>query len=129
MPTREIEEFAKILVREVRDAAIRDCDIGRRPDSQSVGAKHWRKLGAGECDAVVEAIIPDCVDTALYFLLHAIDDGMLKLQYVAADGKVVDLTSEGLSELAGWYIGPEGWLSAYSEQRFNDFTDTDDGEK
>ena len=77
---------------------------------------------------MVEAIIPECVDAALYFLLHAIDDGMLKLQYVAADGKAVDLTSEGLSEMAGWYIGPDGWRSMYSEERFNEFVDADDGE-
>ena len=128
MPTREIEEFAKILMREVRDAAIRDCDILRRPNSQSVSAKRLQELGIGECDAVVEAIIPECVDAALYFLLHAIDDGMLKLQYVAADGKVVDLTSEGLSEMAGWYIWPDGWRSMYSEERFNEFVDADDGE-
>jgi hypothetical protein len=43
MPTREIEEFAKILMREVRDAAIRDCDILRRPNSQSVSAKRLQE--------------------------------------------------------------------------------------
>ena len=128
MPTREIEEFAKILVREVRDAAIQDCDILRHPEAQSIGAKRWRKLGVGACDAVVEAIIPDCVDVALYYLLHAIDDGMLRLQFVASDGKVMDLTSEGLSELAGWYAMRDGWRSAYSEQRFVEDVDTEDGE-
>jgi hypothetical protein len=127
MPTRQIEEFAKILVREVRDAAIRDCDIARRPESQSIGAKHWRKLGVRECDSVVEAIIPECIDSAIFYLLMAIDQEMLRLQFVTADGEVVDLNRDGLSELAGWYVlGREGWPAIYSEQRLSFLTGPQD---
>jgi hypothetical protein len=123
MPSRQVEEFAKILVREVRDAAIRECDLARRPSAQSIRAKHWRKLGIRECESVAEAIIPDCVDTAIFYLLMAIDQEMLRLQFVTADGEVVDLNRDGFGELAGWYVGDEdGWAAMYSEQRHSILT-------
>jgi len=65
-------------------------------------------------------LIPDCVDAALFFLLNAIDQGVLRLQFTAADGKVVDLTSAGDGELAGWYSGEGGWRSRFSAERIAD---------
>jgi hypothetical protein len=35
MPSREIEEFAQIIVRHVRDAAIQSCDGQLQPHSNS----------------------------------------------------------------------------------------------
>jgi hypothetical protein len=125
MPTREIEEFASALIREVRDAAVRDADLNLRPDARSATAKRWRDGGPNGPPPSV--LVPDCVDEALYFLLNAIDQGTLRLKYVTNDGKEVDLGREGLGELAGWYIGPDGWRAKYSGERASDFAGTDGG--
>jgi hypothetical protein len=65
-------------------------------------------------------MIPDCIDDALFYLLYAIDSGTLRLSFTAANGTVVDLSNEGIGELAGWYMGSDGWRRRYSEQRFFD---------
>lgn len=125
MPSREIEEFASTLIREVRDAAIRDADLNLRPNAASATARRWRKAGPSAPPPSV--LVPDCIDEALYFLLNAIDQGTLRLKYVTPDGRDVDLEREGLGELAGWYIGPEGWREQYSRERASDFAFSDEG--
>jgi len=68
-------------------------------------------------------MIPDCVDETLANLMYAIDSGVLRISFVASNGKVVDLADEGMGELTGW-MGGDGWTSKYSQQRFiNDFED------
>jgi hypothetical protein len=64
-------------------------------------------------------MIPDCIDEVFY-LLHAIDSGELRLSFVASAGPVVDLTNDGVGELAGWFAGSDGWRSQYSQERFSD---------
>ncbi len=124
MPSAEIDEFVRILVTEVRDEAIACCDIELQPQANGPVAKRWRnKLGSGSCNELAAEMIPDCVDLALGALLDAIDNGLLRLSFVATTGKVVDLTEEGMGELTGWYMGGE-WISKYSQQRFvDDFGD------
>jgi len=39
----------------------------------------------------------------------------------ASSGKVVDLNSEGLGELAGWYTGSDGWRAMYTKERLVDY--------
>ena len=69
----------------------------------------------------VRTVIPDCVDETIFYLLRALDEGVLRLSYADdASGEVVDLTEAGLSELAGWFMGRGGWRAQYSEQRFVD---------
>lgn len=119
----EIEEFARILVREVRDRAIVGCDVQLQPHANGPVAKRWREhiITGGSSEALADSMIPDCVDDAIFYLLHAIDAGALHLSFVASDGSVVDLTNEGEGELAGWYMmSKEGWRSQYTEQRFAD---------
>jgi hypothetical protein len=41
-------------------------------------------------------LVPDIVDSTLFCLLHAIDDGLLKLSFTASNGRTVDLSAEGL---------------------------------
>jgi hypothetical protein len=120
--TPEIEEFAKILIEWVRDAAIRSND--RALHGEHVIAKRWRDAAAsGSPEAFAKVLIPDVVDDTLFYLLHAIDDGLLKLSFTASNGKIVDLSTEGLSELAGWYAGKE-WVAKYTKERFvDDFSD------
>lgn len=121
----EIEEFAKLLVREVRDRSILSCDSQLKPESNSPTAKRWREnLTDASSAALARSMIPDCIDHAVFYLLHAIDSGALHLSFVASNGKVADLTKDGMAELGGWYMGSDGWRSQYSQQRFvDDFKD------
>jgi hypothetical protein len=118
----EIEEFAKLLVREVRDRSVVSCDSQVKPESNSPIAKRWREaVSSSPPGALAGAMIPDCIDDALFHLLHAIDSGALRLSFVTASGKLVDLTGDGMGELAGWYMmGKDGWRSRYSQQRVVD---------
>jgi hypothetical protein len=76
----------------------------------------------------VGVVIPDAVDETVFNLLHAIDQGALRLRYVTSDGRQVDLTEEGLGELAGWYMGSGGWRALFSAERYvDDFADLDGG--
>jgi hypothetical protein len=120
--TPEIEEFAKILVEKVRDATIQGND--RTFGEEHVIAKRWKEAAAVSPEAFAKVLIPDIVDSAMFHLLHAIDDGLLKLSFTASNGKTVDLSTEGLSELAGWYMGSDAWRAKYARERFvDDFSD------
>ena len=125
MPKREINEFAKLLVREVRDRAIANCDMLLEREGNSPMAKRWRgKLDSGSCMELARTIIPDCVDQTLFYLLQAIDSGALRLSFVESSGTLLNLTDDGMGELAGWYAGVDPWISEYSQQRFvDDFAD------
>ncbi len=122
MPTPEIEEFAKTLVQQVRDAAIRNCDALLQPQADSPVARRWKALVADSSD--VRIVVPDAVDEAVFGVLQAIDQGLLRLKYVSLGGREVDLTEEGRGELSGWYMGSGGWRALYSAERFiDDFAD------
>lgn len=123
MATPEIEEFAKILIQHIRDAAIRSND--RAVTADHVIARRWREAAAsGSPESFAKVLIPDVVDDTLFYLLHAIDDGLLKLSFTASNGRTVDLSAEGLSELAGWYMGSDAWRAKYARERFfDDFYD------
>jgi len=123
MPSPEINEFAKTLVQQVRDAAIQSSDRVLRPDVKHIIAKRWRQAATGghaQLDPVATVLIPDIVDDTIFHLLHAIDQGMLKISFTASNGKVINLPEDGLSELAGWYMGGGGWRAMYSSERFVD---------
>lgn len=123
MATPEIEEFAKLLMQHVRDRAIASCDVLRSPDCNSVDAKRWRQHHlSGQTDDLLSEVIPDCVDTALFYLLNAIDEGLLQISFKASSGRMVDLVEAGESEMAGWSAmgGTEGWRARFSKERFND---------
>lgn len=127
MPTPEIEEFARILVQQIRDASIRSNDRELKPNAGSPVAARWREASQhGAPAAFGEALIPDIVDDTVFFMLHAIDQGLLHLRFVSSKGKEVDLTEDGLGELSGWYMGSGGWRATYSKERvFDDFADLD----
>ena len=123
MKNSDIEEFAKLLMRHVRDRAIASCDLLRNPACNSVDAKRWcRHQHSGLTDDLIGEVIPDCVDTALFYLLNAIDEGVLRIYFKANSGSMVDLVETGESELAGWSAmgGKEGWRARFSKERFND---------
>ncbi|KAB2964108.1 MAG: hypothetical protein F9K16_05090 [Thermoanaerobaculia bacterium] len=122
MPTSGIEEFARLLVQNVRDSAIRSCEILTDPEARSPAALRWRAAGVRPEKAKV--VIPDVVDEAVFCLLNAVDQGLLKVKFMTGAGREVDLTEEGSGELAGWYMGSGGWRAMFSEEPFvDDFAD------
>ena len=125
--THEIEEFARILVQKVRDASIQSSDRELQPNARSPVAARWRQASKHTMpDAFAEVLIPDIVDDTVFYMLHAIDQGLLHLKFVSSSGKEVDLAEDGLGELAGWYMGSGGWRAMHSEERFvDDFADLD----
>lgn len=125
MPNSELEEFARILVQQVRDGAVQVADLNLRPDVRHVIAQRWKQAGrGGNLEGIAGVLIPDIVDYTISQLLWAVDQGLLQLSFKAANGKTVDLSKDGLSELVGWYMGSGGWRSKYAHQRFvDDFAD------
>ena len=123
--TPEIEEFAKTLVQLVRDASIRSNDRALLSTARYALAKRWAKAASEEAPVdFARVLIPDIVDDTIFYLLRAIDEGTLRIAYTASNGTVVDLTSHGLGELAGWFAGSDGWRAMYSKERFvDDFSD------
>jgi hypothetical protein len=121
MPSAEIEEFARILVREVRDGAIRNCDRNLRPTATDAVAKRWRESAPTEgTSAAPRVVIPDCVDETIFYLLQAVDHGVLRLKFVSSTGKEIDLGKDGEGELSGWYMSTGGWRARFSGERFVD---------
>jgi len=122
MTEKEIEEFAKILITEVRDESIDSCDILIDQNSEDVGAKRLRSLcDDGMNENFAKALVLYCVDEVLFHLLDAIDNAHLQLVFKSNKGNMVDLTDSG--EMAGWYASGE-WKKKFSKQRyFDDFED------
>ena len=81
MPAPEIEEFARKLIKSVRDSAIKSCDMNLRQDVRAAPAKRWRELGATDVAQAAEVLVPDSVDEAVFYVLNAIDQGILNLTY------------------------------------------------
>lgn len=87
----------------------------------AVGTKEWIQATEGaDLNRLAETIIPDCIDEAIFYLLDAIDNKNLKLTFTTPDGQEVDLSVEGLSELAGWYAGSDSWRARFSQEKVND---------
>ena len=111
-----LESFARQLVGNVRDVAVRDCDLIVRSASRTVIAQRWTQEASADA---IRALVPDIVDRTLAALLRALDDGSLRLALPETDG-AVDLGTLGEGELCGWYMGSGGWRTAYSKERYND---------
>jgi hypothetical protein len=126
----EIEQFAKMLVEHVRDASIQSNDRALLPTALYPVAKRWVKAASEEAPVdFARVVIPDIVDDTIFYLLQAIDEGLLRLAFTASNGKVVDLTAQRHSELSGWYAGTGGWRAMYSKERFvDDLSDLAGGE-
>jgi hypothetical protein len=123
MDSLEIEEFARVLIKEVRDRTIVNCDSQLKESSNSPNAKRWRELNVKHNTDLVKAVIADCVDLAIANFLSAIDHGSLNLKFVSSDNHEVDLTKAN-DELTGWYMGSGEWREKFSKERyFDDFKD------
>lgn len=124
MISNEIKEFAKTLVKKVRDQSIGQCDILLNPEAKGPSAKRWQAaIQGGSIPELLNTVIPDCIDTAIFYLLCAIDDGSLNMTYKSHHGKAINLSENG--ELSGYYAGMN-WIIDYSSERYvDDFKDLD----
>jgi hypothetical protein len=120
MLSPQIEEFARLLVKCVRDKAIKACDMNVRPDTTHPMARRWKSAILSSPEKLTESLVPDSVDETIFQLLRAIDEGEIRLSVRSQNGSYVELTEVGQGELAGWYLGTDGWRAMYSEQRFFD---------
>ena len=120
MTQEEITEFAKLLVQNIRDAAIKSADVQLyATNMNSPIAKRWRSIKeSGNIDKFAETIIADTVDDTIAHFLLAIDKRLMNLSFTSSNGKNTFLTSDLIGELSGWYIGE--WRSKYSSERCSD---------
>jgi hypothetical protein len=118
----ELEAFASVLMRLVRDEAIRSCDRLTSSGAETgTEADRWRQLfSTSEARSVAHDLIPEVVDQTLFHFLNAVDNGELCLAWLAADGSAQPLSEIGKGEMAGWLMGSPGWRHAYSSARFDD---------
>lgn len=117
MSNPDVLEFGRVLVTEVRDNAISACDTMMSPHAKGPTAARWRKAAETGPEVLARTIIADCVDETIFQLLRAIDNEELAVHFLASSGRLVNLPETGLSELAGWFIGPEGWRQMFSQER------------
>src|SRR5262249_11892159 len=119
---QEIEEFAKVLVQEVRDSAIESSDRALNED-HAIG-RRWRTAANGSPEAFARVLVPDVVDGVIFYLLHAIDNGILNISFTASNGRTSPLSGPGTEELAGSYMMTGGFRAKYAKERFvDDFAD------
>lgn len=126
MLKEEIIEFAKLLIQNVRDSSIKSGDVQLHTNNlNSPIAKRWHDAKInGEIEHLEEMIISDSIDNTIFYLLNAIDEGLLNLSFKASNGKEVNLSTDGLGELSGWYMGE--WRSKYTTERcFDDLADNE----
>jgi hypothetical protein len=118
-PRRRVhEELGQLLVRHVRDVAIRSCDLQLTPQSDTPVARRWRQAALASGGAVPpEVLIPDCVDETILAFLRAIDQGLLPLSFTAQSGETVELRQAGEGRLAERY---SEWRARYTKERFAD---------
>ncbi len=129
MPQEVIIEFAKLLVQNVRDRAISSCNAQLHTDNlNSPIAKRWREArNSGKIDEFGEMIIADSVDDAIFYLLDAIDNGVINISFNSSSGKAINLSDEGLGELAGDFAGE--WCAKYSSEPYYDYLSGNKNEK
>ena len=119
MSNEERIEFAKLIVENIRDMAIKSCDVQLyATNMRSPMAKRWKDAKNANTDKFAEMVISDAVDDAIFYLLLAVDDGVLNISFNTSDGKKVALDGDIIGELGGWYIGD--WRKEHSTQRFFD---------
>jgi len=115
-----LDGFAQTMMRSVRDRSIDEMDLfnsGRM--EQSVPTLWSHVATTPEIREALTQLIPQIVDTAIYFFLDAIDNGELRLAVRSRSGDYLDLMELGHGGLAGWPMGgePDSWRARFSERR------------
>jgi hypothetical protein len=114
----ELDSFAELLVRHVRDRSIEVCDHHAAGNMRGPSGLRWDdalQLSAGE--AIAE-LIPDIVDEVVFELLNAIDNDVLPLALLGGHTEPTALNDVGLGEMAGWYASGE-WPRRFSSARWS----------
>lgn len=121
----ELEEFARLIVRHVRDSAIRENDFRLSAHAKEPKAKRWREAASKITpEEFARMLIPDVVDTVIFELLRAMDEGVLPLSFTGSSGTTVDLTKDQ-DGLVGRYVGSDGWCGQYAQERYaEDYTES-----
>jgi hypothetical protein len=116
MEEKEMTEFAKILVNNIRDMAIKSSDVQlHTTNTNSPTAKRWQS-SKNDVIKFGEMAIADSVDTAIFYFLLAIDEGILNISINTPDGEILDIPKDRIGELGGWYMGE--WIEKYTKERF-----------
>ena len=69
MPNPEIEEFAKLLVQQVRDAAINGLDGALRKNPRDPVVKRWKETTNDETlKPIASVVIPDTVNGSVLII-------------------------------------------------------------
>lgn len=112
----EQDAFAQLIIEHVRDRAISNMTGVLHAALEGRGsAAHWRPaIEAKDMKKFGEMIIPDSVDSALFYLFFAPDEGTIQLSYTAADGTKMDFDENG--ELGGWY---GEWAEEFTKERIH----------
>lgn len=125
MSTEERDEFAKLLVHFVRDAAIKSCDVQLHATNfNSPIAKRWREaLNSGDSIKFAEMLIADSIDEAIFHLLNSVDEGLFNFLFNSSNGSQLSFSDNDYAgELAGWYSG-EWRFKLSGERAYNNFED------
>ncbi|WP_152616578.1 hypothetical protein [Sphingomonas sp. ERG5] len=119
MSEAEVDEFAENLIKTVRDRAINSFDGILEKNMRSETTRRYVQEFGEKLESSIFNVIPDVVDTTIFYLLNAIDNGDLRLLYKNAEGEVVDLDAKGFGEMAGRYVeeDAEGWRQRFSRSR------------
>lgn len=124
MTQEETTYFAKLLVQQIRDTAIKNCDDQLYATNlKSPVANRWRQAEEEmDMKEFGKMIIADAVDETISYFLDAIDNRVLNVSYNLPNGKTINVSGEIIGELLGWYIGD--WRFKYSKERcIDDFPD------
>ena len=115
----DVEEFAKNLIEAVRDRAVDSFDgiLVRNMNSETT-RKYVEEFGEN-MESSIRNVIPDIVDTTIFYLLKAIDNQDIALFYGKQNAELVDLEADGMGELAGNYVADDadGWRQRFSRSR------------
>lgn len=115
-----LEEFGRKLVQQVRDDTIFSTEVLKNPWSRSPLRSKLNALDRKCVAAVLDLVIPDIVDSTLFYLLLAIGEGRIRLTYVPDEGESFDLSANHDEELAGWLWNEEGWIARHSKYPVSD---------
>ncbi len=120
MANGALDMFGAVLMRRVRDVAIREVDRAIRGDQRSSGGRRIQVLlkhSNSDSRELLMQFVPMVVDITLHYVLWMFEDERaLKVSLDTASGNVPSLRdiSDGLS---GELYSPKGWIARFSQER------------
>lgn len=76
-------------------------------------------VGEAPVEEIIRRVVPEVVDSVLFYLLLSIDNGELDLAHRDGAGTYVSLRESGEGEMAGWLMmgPPDDWRQRFSKER------------